>query len=234
MIGVLADDGVVRPHPPLTRVLQSTVELLRSAGHHIVEWNAQFHTDCIAVQDAFYTADGGEDIRTAVAAGGEPFIPHVEQLVNRGKAISVFSYWQLNRRKWELQQAYLDKWESIRCPVTGQPVDVLLLPPLPHTAVPHRSCGWTGYTKVWNFLDYTACVVPSGYVQESDLEAPWDEYPLRGAMDELCHNVWAKNKDDMAQLRLPVGVQIVGRKLEEEKVLGVAKVVDDLLKGSTT
>lgn len=28
---------------------------------------------------------------------------------------------------------------------------------------------------------------------------------------------------------LPVGIQITGRKLEEEKVLAVGKVVDDLL-----
>lgn len=183
------------------------------------------------LKNAFYTADGGEDIRTAVAAGGEPLIPHVERLVNRDKAISVYDYWQLNRRKWELQQAYLDKWESIRCPATGRTVDVLLLPPMPHTAVPHGSCGWTGYTKVWNFLDYTACVVPGGCVQEIDLKAPWDEYELRGPMDELCHNVWNRNKAEMAELRLPIGIQIVGRRLEEEKVLGAAKVVDDLRKG---
>lgn len=50
VVGVLPDDGVVRPHPPMRRVLQSTVDLLRSAGHHIVEWNAEFHSDCIAVQ----------------------------------------------------------------------------------------------------------------------------------------------------------------------------------------
>ncbi len=49
VIGVLLDDGVVRPHPPVTRVLTSAVEALRSAGHHVVEWDARLHAECIEV-----------------------------------------------------------------------------------------------------------------------------------------------------------------------------------------
>ena len=37
----------------------------------------------------------------------------------------------------------------------------------------------------------------------------------------------------MIELGLPVGVQIAGRKLEEEKVLAVGAVIDELLRGST-
>lgn len=48
-IGVLRDDGVVQPHPPLTRVLESAIEALRSAGHHIVDWNAELHAECVEV-----------------------------------------------------------------------------------------------------------------------------------------------------------------------------------------
>lgn len=92
------------------------------------------------MQDAFYTADGGEDIRRAVEAGGEPYVPHVEALVNRGKPISVYEYWQLNKKKITAQKAYLDKWNAVKGPVSGRVVDILLTPTMPHTAVPHRSC----------------------------------------------------------------------------------------------
>jgi len=47
VIGVLADDEVVRPHPPITRVLKSAIELLRDAGHEVVDWNASLHTECV-------------------------------------------------------------------------------------------------------------------------------------------------------------------------------------------
>lgn len=48
-IGVLLDDGVVRPHPPITRVLRAAIEALRAAGHHIVNWDARLHAECIEV-----------------------------------------------------------------------------------------------------------------------------------------------------------------------------------------
>lgn len=52
-------------------------------------------------------------------------------------------------------------WDSIGSP-SGRPVDILLVPTMPHTAVPHGSCRWTGYTKLFNFLDYTALTFPAG------------------------------------------------------------------------
>lgn len=228
VIGVLLDDGVARPHPPVTRVLQQAVEALKLAGHEIVEWNSDLHAECIQVLDEFYTADGGEDIRTAVMAGGEPFIPHVDALINRGKPISVYEYWQINRRKWALQQAYLEKWNSIRT-TDGRVIDAILMPPMPHTAVPHKTCRWVGYTKVWNVLDYSALVIPGGAVCDEDMDAPWD-FGSRGNLDDWSLQLWRDNKEDMAKMKLPVGLQIVGRKLEEEKVMAIGKVLDDILK----
>jgi len=70
--------------------------------------------------------DGGEDIREAVRAGGEPFLEHVQNLIDRGSPVSVVEYWRLNKRKWGLQQQYLEKWNSIRSTQGNQPVDVVL------------------------------------------------------------------------------------------------------------
>ncbi|KAH6654050.1 amidase signature domain-containing protein [Truncatella angustata] len=228
-IGVLFDDGVVRPHPPITRVLKSAVEALRKAGHDIMEWDASLHPECIEVMDTFYSADGGEDVRTDVEAGGEPYIPHVERLVNRGKAISVYEYWQLNKKKWALQQAYLEKWKRMTSPATGRNADVIIMPPMPHASVPHGGCRWVGYTKVFNVLDYSALVIPGGDIKQEDTETSW-EFEPRNEMDEWNMQLWRKHREEMVKLRLPVGVQIIARKLEEEKVLAVGKVLDDLLR----
>jgi amidase len=185
-------------------------------------------------QDQFYTADGGQDIRDAVAAGGEPLIPHVDRLINSGKdAISVYEYWQLNKQKVDLQQRYLDKWNSTFSPATGLPVDILVMPPMPHVAVPHGGCRWVGYTKVWNFLDYTALVIPAGKVSSEDLQAKWDcEGRVQGSADEWNAKLWERSRDRMAELELPAGIQIVGRKCEEEKVLAAARVIDGLINGN--
>jgi amidase len=141
----------------------------------------------------------------------------------------VYDYWQLNKRKWDLQQKYIDKWNSIRSPRTGSQVDVILMPAMPHSAVPHRGCRWVGYTKVWNVLDYSALVIPGGSVVQEDVNTPWD-YEARGPLDEWTKRLWEERRSEMASSKLPVGVQLVCQKLEEEKLLAVGKIVDDLLR----
>jgi amidase len=175
--------------------------------------------------------DGGKDIRSAIEEGGEPFIPRVEELINAGDPISVHEYWQLNKRKWALQQAYADKWNSLRSPKTGRQVDVVLMPPMPHSAVPHRKCRWVGYTKIWNLLDYPALVIPGGRVCQDDVAAPFEEGP-RGELDEWNQKLWESHKNEMASLELPIGLQLICRRMEEEKLLAVGQVLDRLLGNS--
>ena len=103
---------------------------------------------------------------------------------------------------------------------------------MPHSAVPHKKCRWVGYTKIFNFIDYPAVVLPAGHVsKELDGEAAQSmaSYKPRNALDEWNWNTF--NVDTMDGM--PVGVQVVARRLLEEKALGAAKAVDEILKGST-
>ncbi|KAL5113584.1 hypothetical protein ACEQ8H_008532 [Pleosporales sp. CAS-2024a] len=232
VIAVMRDDGVVKPHPPISRVLDEVARKLEAAGHEMVTWSpGSLHQECIEIMDQFYTADGGEDIRRDVEAAGEPYLPHVEALVNRGKAISVYEYWQLNQQKFAAQKRYLDLWNSTRSEKTGRQIDILLAPVMPHSAVPHRMCRWVGYTKVFNFIDYPAVVLPAGKVAkelDSEAAANMASYQPRNPIDEWNWNLF--NVDTMDGM--PIGVQLVARRLQEEKVLGAAKAVDDILRAS--
>lgn len=177
------------------------------------------------MQDQYYTSDGGEDIRRDVLAGGEPFLPHVEGLINRAPAISVYEYWQLTKRKLAAQKAYLDRWNNFRSP-SGAKLDILLTPTMPHVAVPHRKCRWVGYTKVWNILDYSALSFPAGTVDAQLDKLPEKDYVPRNPLDGWNWETYDAERMDGH----PVGLQIVGQKLEEEKVLGAAAVIEKLLK----
>ncbi|EER40580.1 acetamidase [Histoplasma capsulatum var. duboisii H88] len=227
LIGLIVDDGVVKVHPPIQRALHELSAKLQAAGHEVIPWNTDGHQECVDIMDAYYTVDGGEDIRNDVMAAGEPFLPHVEKLVNKGKAISVYQYWQLNRRKVAVQKGYLDKWNRTRAPSSNRTVDVLLTPTMPHVAVPHRCCRWVGYTKVWNFLDYTALTFPAGEVCKEKDKLPVTPYEPRNELDEWNWGLY--DADSMAGY--PVNLQIVGKKLEEEKVLGAAVVIEKVLRG---
>lgn len=100
---------------------------------------------------------------------------------------------------------------------------------MPHSAVPHRKCKWVGYTKVFNFIDYPAVAFPAGQVsKELDSEAAktMNSYQPRNALDEWNWNLF----DADAMDGMPIGVQVVARRLQEETALGAAKVIDKILK----
>lgn len=103
---------------------------------------------------------------------------------------------------------------------------------MPHPAVAHKSCKWVGYTKVWNFLDYTALVLPAGKVDMA-LQAPKNHPSVRdySPRNDLDRVNWALYDPDTMH-GLPVSVQLVGKRLEEEKVLGAADIVERALLSS--
>jgi amidase len=141
----------------------------------------------------------------------------------------VYDYWQLNKRKHAMQKACLAKWKSIRPPTTDKTIDVLLAPTMPHVSVPHRSCKWVGYTKIWNFLDYSALVMPAGRVERTiDMSLEDEEVRSYVPRNEFDKFNWALY-DPIKMHDLSVSVQIIGQRLEEEKVLGAAAMIEKVL-----
>jgi amidase len=89
-IGVIFDDGVVRPHPEIEAAVHLAADMLEAAGHEIVTWDMTDHMGCIEIMNQFYRADGGEDIRRDAEAASEPMISHVVRPVESAKPISVY------------------------------------------------------------------------------------------------------------------------------------------------
>ena len=58
--------------------------------------------------------------------------------------------WTRERR---LHRLPTTRWNAMKAS-SGRPVDVLLVPTMPYTAIPHRTLRYPGYTKLFNFLDY--------------------------------------------------------------------------------
>ncbi|KAE8323278.1 amidase signature domain-containing protein [Aspergillus sergii] len=225
VVGLILDDGVVRIHPPIERALRELSAKIQAKGHEVVIWDASDHHEYIQLMDQYYTVDGGEDIRRDIAVAGEPFLPHVEALVNRSNAISIYEYWQLNKQKVALQKRYLDKWNAIRSP-SGRPVDILLAPTTPHPAVPHRRLRWVGYTKIWNLLDYPAVTFPVDEVRVA-VDGVLKTYQPRNELDAWNWDLY----DVKAMEGHPINVQVIGKKLNEEKVLGAATVIERIWRG---
>lgn len=74
-------------------------------------------------------------------------------------------------------------------------------------------------------------VLPAGRVDrglDADSAASMASYQPRNSLDK-----WNSDLFDLDSMHgMPIGVQIIARRLEEEKVLGAAKVVDELIRSS--
>ncbi|GJJ10268.1 hypothetical protein Clacol_004494 [Clathrus columnatus] len=112
-------------------------------------------------------------------------------------------------------------------------IDFLLTVPHSLPGIPHKgsgkSIGSIMYSFLFNIVDYTAGVIPVTKVSSSldGLTTTFKEQ-LRGT-SVIARSAY-ENYDPVAMNGLPVGVQIVGRRLEEEKVLEGMKIVQSLLR----
>ncbi|KAK9234011.1 acetamidase [Lipomyces kononenkoae] len=139
-------------------------------------------------------------------------------------------HWKLVSRREAFRATWHAWWDAkpqqydfILCPVHSSPA-------LPHKSMQNAvtSCG---YTFIWNLLDYTAGVVPVSRVDglTDALNAPFKTIlKTYGCDDAISRGVWRHyNAEHMAGL--PVAVQIVGRRLQEERVLGYMAIVETAL-----
>lgn len=49
VIGLLVDDGVVKVHPPVERVVRDAARKLEAAGHEVIPWDYSGHQECIEI-----------------------------------------------------------------------------------------------------------------------------------------------------------------------------------------
>jgi Asp-tRNA(Asn)/Glu-tRNA(Gln) amidotransferase A subunit family amidase len=155
-------------------------------------------------------------------------------------AKSAHEYWQLAGRREAYKANFYTWWSE-----TAK-MDFMITPPNATPAVPHdgmhdavSSCG---YTFLFNLvstnhhlevistnnpqLDYTAGIIPVTHVDSKldQLPATFNFKSLNGVAKGAY-----KHYDATKMEGLPVGVQVVGRRLEEEKVLAVMERVEDAL-----
>ncbi|KAL2841701.1 amidase signature domain-containing protein [Aspergillus pseudoustus] len=143
---------------------------------------------------------------------------------------SAAQQWKLVAKREAFRSTWHTWWDAepqqydfILCPVNATPA-------LPHRAMKDAvsSCG---YTFLWNLLDYSAGVLPVSHVnpKKDALEAPYKTVLKQlGASSALARGAW-KHYDATKMAGLPTAVQVVGRRWQEEKVLGYMAAVESAL-----
>jgi amidase len=76
-IGVMWNDGVVLPTPPVERALKEVVDKLKANGHEIIEWEPVGHLQGVTLLGELFVSDGGKSLKKLLAPVQEPFRPEL-------------------------------------------------------------------------------------------------------------------------------------------------------------
>ncbi|KAF4988995.1 hypothetical protein FDECE_14849 [Fusarium decemcellulare] len=147
---------------------------------------------------------------------GEPLIPELRDSFQLRPPMGLLEYQHLTLDGLDYERRYSDYWEST-AGSDDHTVDAVIMPVAPHAAVIPGRFYHTAYTEAMNLMNYSIAVIP---VTRADrkIDVFDDSYEPLGDKDRLN---WESYIYDGA----PVGVQVVARKFEEEKVLAIAKIV---------
>ena len=155
-IGVMYDDGVVRPHPPILRALKEVVERLKKVPNvEVVEWKPYKHEEAWSIIASLYFPDGGEDVSKPVYQVDEPLRPMSTHILKDNEYVkrhSIGDLWAWQHKRDVYCAEYAEHWNRTALGVnsTGnleQAVDVILCPAGPGVAPLLDTAKWWGYTS---------------------------------------------------------------------------------------
>jgi amidase len=234
--------------PPVSRAIEIAVKAMEDAGHEVIEWKPDPpHSELTNICIKCWSFDGGDDCRHAFELSGEPVAPQV--IVDNAPQANASDIMAANIAKRDLQKRYMEYWNSTaKLTKTGRPVDAIICPLAPFPAARPQGFLYYGYSVFVNVLDYTSVVVPVTQVDKKvDVKREGFE-----PVDETDRKVQENCKSSPSGSRRPkwaivqlltcsladdpeifdgahVSIQLVGRRLQEEKMIAMAEYMGKAL-----
>ncbi|KAK4508799.1 hypothetical protein PRZ48_002538 [Zasmidium cellare] len=220
--GVLRHDGKCTLMPPVTRAIEMTVEAVKKQGHQVIEWTpTPTHPTLVDICLTCWAFDGGADCRKDFGLSGEDMPQQV--IVSTSPQANASDIMAANIAKREAQKQYMEYWNSTAALTdTGRPVDAIIAPLAPFPAARPTKYTYYGYSVWVNTLDYTSAVVPVTEV-DKNVDGKLADFKPVSEVDE----VTMANYDPEIYDGAHVSIQLVGRRLQEEKMLALAKYVGE-------
>lgn len=96
-------DGVVQPHPPITRALREVAEACRRAGMMVQDWDCEKldHKRGWDLLSALYYPDGGKEVLDLLEEGGEPIDPLTKFIILEQPTVKTLTQLEL----WKVREA---------------------------------------------------------------------------------------------------------------------------------
>ncbi|GEQ67913.1 hypothetical protein JCM33374_g1579 [Metschnikowia sp. JCM 33374] len=224
----LSDDLRVRPTPPVLRAVAEVKEALKKAGHEVIEWESTDHFRLSEIITKFFVSDGGVHLKKEIDETGEPFFPYMK-MYGTTPEMKVGELWDLHSERTALAKKYLDRWNATASKTsTGKPIDAIIMPATPFPGNPNgKFHDYVGYTSPFNLLDYSAGTFPVTRV-DKNIDQKEDRSSFYCETDK---NIW-DDYDPEESHGGYVGLQLIGRKFEEEKVISMMRLVTSVYEPS--
>ncbi|KAL2206341.1 amidase [Sarocladium strictum] len=221
-------DGVVQPHPPITRALNEVADACRKAGMAVVDWDCETldHRKGWEILSSLYWPDGGEEMMNLLRETGEEILPLTKFIIEEQpsvKSLTQPELWERCAERDAYRTAYARAWNKTS-EDDGQEVDVILCPASFGAAPPHGQSRYWGYTANWNILDYPGAVFPVTVV-DSVKDIKDVTYTPKNEEDKFVYDMYSPDKYTDA----PVSLQVVGRRQHDEKVLAALAAIEQAM-----
>ncbi|KAL6241004.1 hypothetical protein RBB50_012099 [Rhinocladiella similis] len=234
-IGVIREtDGVVTVHPPVDRALDLAISALKADGHEVFDWEPEGHKDMgdLFFQNVFHH---GDSLHKLLTESGEPLIPSLAMIVAAHDAgVEGFtSEMQRNLTvlRDQMRDEYFDRWAATATESKPE-MDAILTPMSPWVMPPlkalDRALNVT-FTNYVNVLDAPACILPVTFV-DKNVDKKRAVFTPHNEQDAIIQADYEPEIYD----GVPVSVQLIGKRYQEERLLAVAKKIDNLVKQIST
>lgn len=227
--GLWKYDNKIKPHPYIERALLSVADALQAQGHEVIGVQIPHHDSILQTATKVFGADEGYELATECGVSGEPAVPIVAECISSSfsqKPISVNAWWELCNEVYREKEEFLSFWkETASVTVSGNPIDAIICPVWPSASVLPLSQITMNYTVPFNLCDCALVVVPVTKVDKSVDEID-TAYTPTDSVDRIVQESYDPDLFD----GMPVCIQVVTKKLEEEKALALAAVIVDSLK----
>jgi amidase len=198
-VGVLWDDGMVHPHPPIQRAMKMAVAKMKAAGIKTVDWQPYKHEHGMRIINDLFYPDGAAVQIAALESSGEPWLPLTKEAFIRARNMTVPETWMVNseRETYRSEHRLLMKKHN---------VDFILCPSYVGVAAEPHEARYFAYTAIWNVLDMPGVVFPTGLKVDQKLDVIENGYQPRSAEDEVEYKSYSPEKFVDA----PIALQLVG------------------------
>ncbi|CAI7572400.1 unnamed protein product [Penicillium manginii] len=224
-VGIMWDDGVVRPHPPVTRALQFAKEKLVAAGIKVVDWEPYKHDYAWDVISTLYYPDAAGLQREMLRKSGEPALPLSEWAFSYGRPNPL-----THHETWKLQlerDIYRDEYNAL---LKSREVDFIISPNYSGVAAVMGESHYWNYTAIWNLLDLPAVTFPSGLKVDKKLDALTEDHKNYTPRNEADEREWKKYEGPERYEDAPIALQIAGRHFKDEETLAASKVLEEIIR----